>query len=131
LHFFSTTYKDFSFVCCLFDSREKMDAQPIAFDYIPNNKNMLFYPTMDSHTGGAPRKEIVEVDHMIIAPRKATTMTVPKVVDTSFIKTPDFLNNREWATYKLDNNYQNGDTYFDLTQDLNTPNLKRSYETII
>lgn len=123
ISFFLKHYKGFQFVCCLFDSNKKMDAQPIAFDYIPTNPNVLFYPSMDSHDGSVPvDREFVAVDHFIIAPVKY------KTIDLTHLHVPDFLNNKEWGTYRLDGEYKNGDFYFDLTQDLTQPDLKRSYE---
>jgi hypothetical protein len=127
MSFFVTHYAKFGFICCLFDSNKEMESQPIALEYEPSYPfEILFYPTMDSHTGFPPTKDEVSVDHLIIAPvkNKQVSFSTNSVV-------PDFLNFREWGTYQLSDKYENGDIYFDLTQNMTNPNLKRSYETII
>jgi hypothetical protein len=125
LVFFMHHYKKFAFICCVFDAKEEMTSQPIALEYLPLHPNMLFYPTMDAHTGKAPTKDEVKVDHWIIGPVKH------KKIEITHLSIPDFLNNQEWGTYQLSGDYENGDIYLDCTQDMTKPNLKREYETII
>lgn len=128
--FFNQHYNNFGFVCCIFDAKETMGSQPIAFEYTPLNKNVLFYPSMDAHDGFAPKKETVSIDHIIIAPMDNITVEFPKTYEPD-LDIPEFLNNKSWGSYKLEGRSLNGDFYFDLTQNMKSPNLKREYETII
>jgi hypothetical protein len=101
-----------------------MDSQPIAFEYTPNNPDILFFPTMDSHDGGVPKKDQrVVVEHNII--------TVLENQDWGVINfnnnlTPEFLK-KIYGTYALNGNYMNGDIFLDLKQNMSQPNLTRSF----
>ena len=108
LEFFNTHYKDFGFVCCMFASNKKMSAQPIAFDYEPLNKDTLFFPTMDSHDGTAPKNELVTLEHEIITVMKeglGKKITIKEHY-------PEFLKDLLFGTYELGFKDMNGDIYY-------------------
>lgn len=68
LNFFQTHYEGWSFVICCFNGNKKVETQPIMFKYKPFDKKMLYFPGMDSHTGGAPDlTKNVRVDHFLIS----------------------------------------------------------------
>jgi len=76
INFFETHYKGWSFVLCIFDGNEEMDSQPITFEYEPFHYNWLYFPTMDSHSGGAPSfiKQLRKPNHrLVVVGRKATS----------------------------------------------------------
>jgi len=123
LSFFNTHYKNFGFICCLFSSKYKMSAQPIAFDYEPINKEHIFFPTMDSHDGSAPKHTSVRLDHKI-----STLMNEGKLIEGEK-DYPDFLKNKMFGTYDLHFSDDNGDLYFNLNQK-KAPNLKRQFKVI-
>jgi hypothetical protein len=126
VEFFHNTYPNFTFVVCVFDSAQTMDAQPIALRYTPINPDMLFFPTMDAHSGKPPVEgEEVDVDHSII-----TVMEDQRWGDVPVANGPDYLN-QTYGTYKLQSSYDNGDIYLDLKQRMSDPDLKRSFDVII
>jgi len=67
INWFAESYGDgWNYVVCVFDNHKPMDAQPIMFKYTPKVYDMLFFPSVDSHTGGAPNlEEQVSVDHFL------------------------------------------------------------------
>ena len=116
INFFREKYVDFSFAVCIFDSTEKIDSQPIAFEYIPNDNTVLFYPTMDCHTGDAPDlREFVETDHHIIYVHDFNESEF-KFAKTSITlnNVPDYLNNKKYRFLKLNQSLKNGDIYINI-----------------
>lgn len=108
LQFFATHYKGWSFAICLFSSTAKMKSQPIAYTYEPFNPKVLFYPTMDSHTGLAPKKENEPMDHVFILPANNR-----QISDFFTQNVPDFI---KLNSYRLEKEYgffgkTNGDCY--------------------
>jgi hypothetical protein len=127
LDFFADHYKGYTIVACLFDSKNKIDAQPIAFEYKPFNDSLIFYPTMDAHDGSAPKRGNVMVDHSIIVEDNTRPLETPGNVEFTQA-VPDFIKEVNFGTFQLDNEYENGDFYVESTL---RPDLKRSYETLI
>lgn len=118
--FFKTHYKGWSFVICVFDGSETMDSQPIAFQYKPFDYNWLYFPTMDSHTGGAPDlKEMVEMDHTLMYEYPGLLDRV--VQNVKFRQeVPELLKRRNYVSTKWDTLFENGDMYLNL-EELNKP----------
>jgi hypothetical protein len=127
LNFFADHYKGYTIVACLFSSRDKIDAQPIALEYKPFSDTWIFIPTMDAHDGGVPRREPVGVDHRIIVEDNTRPLETPGNVEFSQ-PVPDFIKEVNFGTFYLERNYENGDLYVNTTT---RPNLMRSYETLI
>lgn len=111
--FFQKEYASCSFVLCMFDSDKTIDAQPIAFEYTPNDFNVLFFPTMDSHDGGAPKKhDLVETDHTFIYEHVGTQKEdmFQKTVKLNS-KVPLFLKERKYRFVESkQKNVKNADT---------------------
>ncbi|MEO6305159.1 MAG: hypothetical protein ABIP51_18515 [Bacteroidia bacterium] len=106
LSFFGSHYKKHSFVICVFSSTETISAQPIMFTYTPFDYEIVYFPSMDSHTGDAPNiKEMVEVDHFLI-----TNKNVGKKLE--FESTvPDILKNLFFHCFEFKGNKKNGDWF--------------------
>lgn len=59
-------YKGHSIAVCCWDG--SIEAEPLLWWYVPQNKDILFAPTMDAHNGNPPDTEsIVDVDYAISA----------------------------------------------------------------
>jgi hypothetical protein len=127
LNFFIDHYKGYTIVACLFDSKDKIDAQPIALEYKPFSDKLIFFPAMDAHNGDAPRRGQVEVDHSIIVEDNTHQLETPGNVEYTQ-PVPDFIKEVNFGTFQLDGRYDNGDFY---QEELIRPNLKRSFETLI
>jgi hypothetical protein len=133
--FFNEKYNGWSFVLCLFSSDKEIDAQPIALEYTPFNPGLIYYPTMDSHDGGAPNlNEQVQMDHTFIyehtGPRNPKIEYFMDSVDLK-AQVPEFLQKRKYRTIASQKREINGDTYIDRDVLLSTPfeddvNLYRS-----
>lgn len=114
LSFFETQYKGWNFVMCIFEGSEKMDSQPIYFEYEPFNKSWLYFPTMDSHDGGAPNLEAnVSMDHSLMYDYPGLVDRVVHNVDFSQ-KVPQKLMRRNYVSTKWDDRIINGDFYLHL-----------------
>ncbi len=112
LNFFAETYEGWSFAVCLFSSSKSMAAQPIAYYYEPFYPEALFFPTMDSHDGGAPKVGNVEMDHDFIVPANNHQTT-----DYFSQSVPDFIKNNSYSVIPFHNRSfgeANGDCYIDL-----------------
>ncbi len=111
LDFFKNHYAGWSFVVCVFDNAKKIDAQPIMFKYKPFDKDMLFFPGMDSHDGNAPNLEAkVRVDHYLISELKG----VGEMEFSSQTLVPDILQNLELYGVHEQTIKQNGDWYLKI-----------------
>jgi len=61
-------YPNWTFALCCFDTTEAKQADPMLWWYKPMNKEELFFPALDCHTGEVPSLSAnVDVDHMLIA----------------------------------------------------------------
>lgn len=118
--FFKERYKGWSFAVCLFDSEKKIDAQPIAFEYTPFDKNLIYFPTMDAHTGNAPdMNEKVDVDHTFIYEHTGNPdeKLYQEFVELENKDIPSFLNKRRFRYIEVKSNAEpNGDTYINATE---------------
>ncbi|HEY4511956.1 MAG TPA: hypothetical protein VJH55_03900 [Candidatus Paceibacterota bacterium] len=65
LGFYEELFPDWAFLLCCFDNREAQKANPLLWWY-RTDEERLFLPAIDSHTGYAPKKESVDVDHWVI-----------------------------------------------------------------
>ena len=123
--FFKETYKGWSFAVCLFDSNKTIDAQPIAFEYTPFDNNLIYFPTMDAHTGNAPdMNEKVDVDHTFIYEHtgKPTEELYQEFVELDDKYVPEFLKKRKYRFREVKSRSQpNGDTYMNLSEIDATP----------
>ncbi len=108
--FFQEQYTGWSFVICVFDSEKTMNSQPIAFEYEPFEKEYIYFPTMDSHTGDAPNlNEDVILDHSIIF---EAIDKYKKLVDFGDLEVPEFIKNQYYRTEKYNGTkLVNGDFY--------------------
>lgn len=111
--FFDKYYKNCSFVICLFGNNDTIDAQPIAFEYLPNNPNLLYFPTMDCHNGEIPDlNQYVKLNHIFLF--EHTGLQPEGMKKTSTIcrfDVPSFLKDRKYRSLIGDNNELNGDTF--------------------
>lgn len=116
LDFFKSHYKGWSFVVCIFSGNKEMDAQPIMFEYEPFDYNTVYFPTMDSHTGGAPDlTEKVKMDHTIILNHSGLNESkVPKLKFSQDV--PEILKRRKFVAYKYKESLINGDLYVSLSE---------------
>jgi len=112
-NFFQKEYASCSFVLCLFDSNKIIESQPIAFEYTPNDFNVLFFPTMDSHDGNPPKKhELIETDHTFIYEHTGAQNEnmFQKTVKLNS-KVPLFLKERKYRFFESKSkNVKNADT---------------------
>src|ERR1035437_3466696 len=118
-HFFLEKYAGWSFAICLFASDKIIDAQPIAFEYKPFLKDYLYFPTTDSHDGGAPKiNSNIVTDHTFIFEHTGIMdedkYTYVKKFVTLEAKVPDFLQNRKYRTAFSKGYEKNADTYIDI-----------------
>ena len=114
LDFFKEHYDGWSFVVCIFAGNKEMDAQPIMFEYEPVEFDILYFPMMDSHTGGAPNlKEHVSVDHTLIVDFPGLSEERVKKVEFSQ-DVPEVLKRRKFVSTKWKKSMINGDMYIDL-----------------
>lgn len=110
--FFIDSYANCSFVVCVFNG--DMESQPIAFEYEPINKDIIFFPTMDAHTGGAPKlTEKVDMSHTLVY--EHTGVVEGKLymdsVELNLPDMPNFLNKRRYRTLELNGSFNNGDIF--------------------
>jgi hypothetical protein len=117
--FFSEKYKGWSFAVCVFDSEKTIDSQPIAFEYIPMAYNLIFYPTVDSHDGGAPNiNEMVDTDHTFIYEHTGVMKDRGKFDKTSVTldtpNVPDFLKDRKYRMVYVRGLQSNGDSFINM-----------------
>ena len=121
LNFFGDYYKGFSFVVCCFSGDKEMKAQPIMFEYAPNDPSKLFFPGMDAHDGGAPKlRKQVSVDHCLIA-----HANMKEALSPDFTQDVPLVLQRPYMTSEETGSRINGDWYLDV--DYNTPNFVRTY----
>lgn len=112
LNFFAEKYEGWSFAICLFNASDSMKSQPIAYFYEPFYSNVLFFPTMDSHDGFAPKEKNEILDHDFILPGDYRT-------DRDYLTqdVPEFIKNNGYRILEYHNEYfsnSNGDCYWDL-----------------
>lgn len=124
LKFFATHYNGWSFAVCLFKA-DAIKAQPIAYAYKPFNPDVLFFPTMDSHTGGAPVKQMVDVDHSLM--KHVPAKSGPNASDFFSQNVPDFIRNTRYDVDELDGQEINGDYYVKVEDSIYK--AKRLFET--
>jgi hypothetical protein len=65
LGFYEQLFPDWAFLLCCFNNREAQKANPL-FWWYRTDEARLHLPAIDSHTGYAPEKESVDVDHWVI-----------------------------------------------------------------
>lgn len=130
LNFFKTQYKGWSFVVCIFSGDKEMDAQPIMFEYKPFSYDTIYYPTMDSHTGGAPDlNEDVDMDHTIIVDHIGLEKFVPNVNFSQEV--PEILKRRKFVALKFKSKFKNGDMYLSLDRlNIKTEDNSESFSII-
>lgn len=117
--FFEEKYAGWSFAVCVFASDKAIDAQPIAFEYKPFGANLLYFPTMDGHDGGAPRIDsVVKTDHTLIY--EHTGEMTAKHYEQQFVTldaaVPEFLNKRKYRAVFSRGVEKNGDTFVNLDE---------------
>ena len=116
--FFREHNAGWSFAVCCFSSDKTIDAQPIAFEYEPFNPDLLYFPTLDGHDGGAPRlADAVMMDHTLIY--EHTGVFDRKLYQMEYIElkdVPDFLNKRRYRLHEMQGNYPNGDRYIRISE---------------
>ena len=106
IEFFVNHYANWSFAVCLFDKGAKMKSQPIAYFYEPFVKDLLFFPTMDSHDGYAPKNEQVDMDHSFILANNVER----NKTDYFTQPVPEFLKNTGYEVINSDDyNFGTGD----------------------
>lgn len=117
--FFLDKYAGWAFAICLFDTDKTIDAQPIAFEYKPFSKKNLYFPTMDSHDGGAPKAESnIETDHTFIFEHTGMmdkSKTYAKTFVTLEAKVPEFLQNKRYRAVFSKGYEKNADTYIEIS----------------
>jgi hypothetical protein len=120
-NFFEEKYAGWSFAVCCFDSKNSIDAQPIAFEYKPFGKDLIYFPTMDGHDGGAPDvNEFVNTDHTFIYEHTGS-MEIPQGKSYRFVQefvtleaaVPEFLQNKRYRASFMRGHQKNGDTFID------------------
>ena len=116
--FFRVKYKGWSFAVCVFDTTKTIDAQPIAFEYKPFD-DVLYFPTMDSHDGHAPKPERVDTDHVFLFED-----TINGLNKLTLKGAPDFLQGRAYHQLTSEGYAFNGDTFIYNT---NLPELVRNF----
>jgi hypothetical protein len=93
-----------------------MDSQPIAFEYEPFNPKILYFPTIDSHTGEAPDlDELVDTDNTFVF--EHTGMFKNKfVMDYVHLEAdvPKSLQDRKYRHIKINSPSKNGDTFISI-----------------
>jgi hypothetical protein len=114
-NFFEEKYAGWSFAVCVFDSEKTIDAQPIAFEYKPFSYDLIYFPTVDGHDGGAPRiGGMVKTDHTFIY--EHTGVMSEKVYQKSVVldaPVPEFLKERKYRAAFTRGLELNGDTFVD------------------
>lgn len=114
ISFFENHYSGWHFLMCIFDGSETMDSQPITFEYEPMYKEWLYFPTMDSHDGGAPNlSEKVKMDHSLMYEYPGLTDRIVNNMEFTQI-VPEILKRRNYVSTKWDNEYLNGDMYLNI-----------------
>jgi len=107
LEWYDKFYPGWDLVVCVFGADKTMESQPIAFTYrpLPEWKDALFYPAVDSHSGGVPDlHEEVFVDHFLFAPSSRgaaipAQSSMPKyLIGRTFngVKQNDHRSNGDW-----------------------------------
>lgn len=116
LSFFKEKYAGWSFAVCLFGSDKAIDAQPIAFEYVPFDYNLVYFPTIDGHDGKAPDLN----DHVLVDHTFLYEHTGPMIGDFYMQKSvtlkadvPAFLKERRYREQSYQSHLQNGDTFVD------------------
>lgn len=116
INFFKEHYKGWNFVCCIFDGDKEMDAQPIMFEYEPFDYEWVYFPTMDSHTGGAPDLNArVSLDHTLITEQYG--LQGFNIKDVKFKQeVPEILKRRKYVSSKFNTTLPNGDIYINRNE---------------
>jgi len=119
-NFFKTEYAGWSFAVCCFDSTKAIDAQPIAFEYTPFNKDFLYFPSLDAHDGGAPDlTKSVRADHTIIFEHTGK-MNDNQTYYMESVKldapVPEFLQERKYRLAHMNGHVKNGDTFIKISE---------------
>jgi len=117
LEWYDKFYPGWDLVVCVFGADKVMESQPIAFTYrpLPEWKDALFYPAVDSHSGGVPNLlENVDVDHFLFAP----TSRLGGASINSHSSMPKYLIARTFTGVKQNDARQNGDWVRPLDESL-------------
>lgn len=115
LSFLENHYKGWSFVIACFDGDKKMEAQPIMLKFKPIDSNILYFPGMDAHDGGAPNlDEKVWVDHFLM-----TMGEKGSDVDFGNLSIPEIFAGKKFFGMSYSGKHQNGDWYVNVDNGLN------------
>lgn len=113
---------------CIWSGKSKMESHPILWKYTPMNKNYLFMPGLDSHTGGVPKVEkLVRRDHSLVVGRigepHKDSLTSNYVFPNIICKTPDHIRTVMPNSYFAKENHDNHQTNCDwfVSTDPNDP----------
>lgn len=114
-NFFEEKYAGWSFAVCVFDSEKVIDSQPIAFEYKPFEKNLIYFPTMDGHDGKAPAIDsTILADHTFIYEHTGEmTDKYEQQFVTLDAPVPSFLQHRKFRAIHVSGRRKNGDTFLD------------------
>ncbi len=70
---YAETFSDWPVALCCFDNADAVEAAPMMWRYRPRNPRLLFYPALDSHTGGIPELDgTVGVEHWLLTQGEAS-----------------------------------------------------------
>lgn len=116
-NFFKSHYPNWSFAICCFASNKTIDAQPIAFEYTPIDSNLLYFPTMDAHDGGAPDlDEEVDVDHTFIYEHTGPMERSYAMEHIKLKDVPKFLDKKKYRIMPAFGSEPNGDTVVSIDE---------------
>jgi hypothetical protein len=116
---------------CIWSGKSKMESHPILWKYTPMNKNYLFMPGLDSHTGGVPQVEkLIERDHSLVVGRIGTP-TEDKYFATSAVinKTPNHIKSVMPNLFFAKENHDNHQTNCDWFVSTNPNDPEKFVET--
>lgn len=110
---------------CIWSGKSKMESHPILWKYTPMNRNYLFMPGLDSHTGGVPQVEkLVKRDHSLVIGRMGTPIKDTYFNTSAVInKAPDHIKSVMPNLYFAEENHDNHQTNCDwfVSTDPNDP----------
>lgn len=110
-------------ICCW---EGYIEAEPLLWWYIPNNKDKFFIPTMDAHDGNGPKKDSsVWVDHIInVGSTIAFHSDFPISYENELSdQLKELLPNFAYGV-KITGKYKNGDMFINVNE-LNAPGIFR------
>lgn len=119
---------------CIWSGKSKMESHPILWKYTPMNKNYLFMPGLDSHTGGVPQVEkLIRRDHSLVVGRigepHKDSFTSNNIIPNIINKTPDHIKTVMPNLYFAKENYDNHQTNCDWFVSTNPNDPEKFVET--